>query len=393
MKFASSFLTAAAGWFSSTGALAGVPPLPSQMQLDQKVAEAMKATGARSIAVAVIDRGRVVSVTPYGVRNVRGAPLERNSILYGASLTKAVFAYLVLQLADEGKLNLDTPLAQYLPKPPEAYTDADAVRRYGNFTDVFADPRWRRITARTALNHATGLVNISSDEPEGRLRLHFEPGSRYAYSGMGLLLLQLIIEKGLGLNVAEEAQRRVFGPLNMTDTAFTWRDDFAGREATGWSLDGEAPGHAHQSRVRVAGSMDTSIADMANFAAALVRGAGLSSQSRRELSRQQLAITTESQFPTMQPESPPAKRHKGLAVGSGVITFNGPQGRGFMKGGHNDLTGNTMVCLVRPQRCIVILGPDVRAEAAFPELVRFVLGDTGFPWHWEYGNMRFWQRH
>ena len=61
-----------------------------------------------------------------------------------------------------------------------------------------------------------------------------------------------------------------------------------------------------------------------------------------------------------------------------------------MKGGHNDLTGNTMVCLIRSQRCVVILGADVRAEAAFPELTRFILGDTGFPWGWEYGDMRFW---
>jgi hypothetical protein len=73
-----------------------------------------------------------------------------------------------------------------------------------------------------------------------------------------------------------------------------------------------------------------------------------------------------------------------------MLVFDGPQGPGWFKGGHNDSTGNTWVCVQRGQRCVVILANDVRAEAAFPELVRFVLGDTGVPWGWEYGDMAFW---
>ncbi len=68
-----------------------------------------------------------------------------------------------------------------------------------------------------------------------------------------------------------------------------------------------------------------------------------------------------------------------------MVTFTGPQGRGFYKGGHNDSTGNTMVCLERRQRCVVILSNDVRAEKAFPGIVKAVLGETGMPWTWEYG--------
>ena len=68
-----------------------------------------------------------------------------------------------------------------------------------------------------------------------------------------------------------------------------------------------------------------------------------------------------------------------------MVVFNGPQGPGFYKGGHNDVTGNTWVCVERGRRCVVILANDVRAEAAFPRLVRLVLGETGAPWAWEYG--------
>ena len=82
-------------------------------------------------------------------------------------------------------------------------------------------------------------------------------------------------------------------------------------------------------------------------------------------------------------------RHFHLFAGLGVVVFDGPQGRGFFKGGHNDSTGNTWVCVERSRRCAVILSNDVRAEAAFPQLVRTLLGETGVPWNWEYGNMKF----
>ena len=74
-----------------------------------------------------------------------------------------------------------------------------------------------------------------------------------------------------------------------------------------------------------------------------------------------------------------------LYAGLGVIVFNGPQGKGFYKGGHNDTTANTWVCIEKGKKCVVILANDVRAEGAFPELVKFVLGDTGVPYDWEYG--------
>jgi hypothetical protein len=69
----------------------------------------------------------------------------------------------------------------------------------------------------------------------------------------------------------------------------------------------------------------------------------------------------------------------------GVVTFEGPQGRGWFKGGHNDSTGNMWVCLERSGQCVVILSNDVRAEASFPGIVRELLGETGLPWQWEYG--------
>jgi hypothetical protein len=69
-----------------------------------------------------------------------------------------------------------------------------------------------------------------------------------------------------------------------------------------------------------------------------------------------------------------------------VVVFDGPQGPGFFKGGHDDQTANTMVCIEKSQRCVLILSNDVRAERGFADLVRFILGDTGVPYQWEYGD-------
>ncbi|MFG5411020.1 hypothetical protein ABXN37_26555 [Piscinibacter sakaiensis] len=129
---------------------------------------------------------------------------------------------------------------------------------------------------------------------------------------------------------------------------------------------------------------------MARLAAHCLRGDGLGPALRAEWTRPQLPITTASQFPTLQPErSPPP--HPRLAAGLGMLAFDGPQGPGFYKGGHDDVTANTWVGLEAGRRSVLILSNDVRAEPAFPALVAAALGETGVPWAWEYPGMGFWK--
>src|SRR6185437_11938731 len=104
------------------------------------------------------------------------------------------------------------------------------------------------------------------------------------------------------------------------------------------------------------------------------------------ITRPQLHITTAHQFPPFLSDLPEKEQRKDLYAGLGVVLFDGPQGHGFYKGGHNGITGNTMVCIEASQRCVVILSNDVRAEAGYAKLVRFFLGDTGVPYNWEYGD-------
>lgn len=360
----------------------GEAKVPDAAQVAALAGDAMRETGARGLAVAVVDGGKVASVQAFGERNAKGEPLTTDTVMYGASITKAVFAYTVMQLVDEGKVQLDKPIADYLAKPLPEYGNLDA---YGNWADLAGDERWRNLTPRIVLTHSTGFRNFSWDEPDQKLRINFTPGSRYSYSGEGIILLQFAIEQGLGLELGDEMQRRVFDRFGMANTSMMWRPDFAKNLADGWKADGKVEPHDERSRPRAAGSMDTSIADLAKFAAGFMRGEGISAKSRAEMLKPQLPITTATQFPVLQAQLPPAERWKGLAVGLGVVTFAGPQGRGFFKGGHNDSTANMWACVEKGRRCVVVLSNDVRAEKAFPKLVDGILGRTGLPWRWEYG--------
>jgi len=375
--------------YASAAAGRAAPPGPTA--IDAAVHAAMVKTGARGMAIAVIDKGRVRTVQAYGVRNQRGDPLRTDTVMYGASLTKTVFAYHVLQLVDQGRLALDTPLGDYLDRPlPDYDTNAIYPDKYGPYRDLAGDPRWKRITARHALTHSTGFANFWFIEPDKKLRIHFDPGSRYSYSGEGMGLLQFVIEngrknRGLGLDLGSLTQA-TFDHLGMTRTSLQWRPDFRPNLADGFNDRGEAVEHDERSKVRVAGSMDTTIADFAKFLAALVRHDGLSPAAYAEMLKPSLHIATAHQFPNFGPELPPERQRKDLNAGLGLITFDGPQGRGFFKGGHDGQTANTMVCLEKSRKCVLILSNDVRAEAGFAELVRFILGDTGVPYDWEYGD-------
>lgn len=148
--------------------------------------------------------------------------------------------------------------------------------------------------------------------------------------------------------------------------------------------------HDERSMVRAAGSMDTTISDLAKFGAALSGGKLLSEQRRAEMIQAWLPITSTQEFPTLAPEAASEDRLPHLAAGLGVVSFRGPQGAGWFKGGHDDGTANTFVCMESGRRCVVILSNDVRSEAAFPKLVRSVRGETGVPYRWEYPNIMSW---
>jgi CubicO group peptidase (beta-lactamase class C family) len=365
--------------------------IPSGAAIDAEVGKIMTRTRAEGMAIAVIDHGKVGYVQSYGIRNAKGDPLATDTVMYGASLTKTVFAYTVMQLVDQGKLNLDIPIEADLDMPLPSYgPDPVSPDKYGPYKDLADDPRWEKITPRMCLAHSTGFSNFWFIEPDQKLHIHFEPGTHFSYSGEGFILLQFVVEhgrkaQGLGLDVGDLTKAN-FDRLGMTRTSLMWHNGQDPNVADGWNDHGQPQPHDKRSKVRAAGSMNTTISDLSKFTATLVRGDGLSPGSRAEITRPVLHIATASLFPLFLPDLAPAEQRKDLYSGLGVTVFDGPQGHGFYKGGHDGQTANTMVCVEASQRCVLILSNDVRSEAGFAQLVRFILGDTGAPYDWEYGD-------
>jgi len=363
--------------------LAGcAPPLrPLRSLSDLEIQRVMRREQVQGLAYATIDKGQVRNVRVFGMRNAAvWQPLTPDTILGGAALTKPAFAYMVLQLADEGKLDLDAPITRLLPYPLPFYR----MRPY-DFADLTADPRWKTLTPRMLLAHGGGFADQRRLEPDGRLRIHFDPGTRYAYSGEGYILLQMIVERGLGLDVAQEMQKRVFDRFGMRNTSMHWRADFAENVADGYGFDGAVQPHERHYRVRAAGSMDTTIADQAKMWAGIMRGDGLRPDTRAAFTTGWLNIGSRHQFPTL--AGAEAAWPQKLAAGMGVVTFADRTGPGWFEGGHDDTAAQFVLCLETGQRCVVMLSNDVRAERLFPELGRQALGPDDMPWSWEYAWM------
>jgi len=156
--------------------------------IDSVTQKLMDNAGVTGLSLGIINNDKVSYVRSYGFGNK--STNQRNdtaTCFYAASLSKPLFAYLVMQLVDKRLINLDTPLYKYLPRP---------LPEYENYKDLSGDERWKLITARHCLSHTTGFPNWRQLNPKGtqKLEIFFTPGTHYAYSGEGLYLLQFVIE-------------------------------------------------------------------------------------------------------------------------------------------------------------------------------------------------------
>ena len=352
------------------------PESDIQSRLDALVSPLIEQGTIHGLAVASIEGGHIEFVKTYGWRNVENQlPLTESSVMYGASFTKTAVAYMVLQLVDEGLLNLDDTIQDLLPEPLPSYPD---------YPDLKDRDEWKDLTPRIILNHTTGFANFRWLSDDGKLQFYHKPGERYGYSGEGFYILQLALEEGLGLDVGREMQERIFDRFGMTNTSMIWRPDFKNNLADGYKHDGSFEPHDDRSSVSAAGSMDTTPEDQAKMWAGMMRGEGLSEASRQEWVRPQHDIKSKSQFPSLQTEMGETNDAIHLSAGLGLVTFRENDGLGWFKGGHNDWTGNFVVCFEDEKRCVVLMANDVRAENYFPQIAAQILGDVYVPWHWEY---------
>ncbi len=193
-----------ANWIPSDALIAELPRL-------------MQALSVPGLAVAAVDADKVVWSHTAGVLHVgEAAAVDARTLFEAASLSKPVFAYLVLQLVDDGTLKLDRPLVAYCR--PDYLGD---------------DPRLARITVRDVLRHSTGLPNWRERPAEQPLVPAAEPGTRVDYSGEAIFWLQLAMEETTGQALDVLARERLFAPAGMHDSSYAWDADAAARSVRG----------------------------------------------------------------------------------------------------------------------------------------------------------------
>jgi len=265
--------------------------------LDRRVEALMAQAHVPGLALALVRDGQVAYVKGYGERNTeRQLPLQADTVMYAASLTKATFAYGVMMMADEGRIDLDRSIDALLAKP---------LPEYDKYADLAGDERWRMLTPRILLSHRSGFANFrfwqpgKPYDPDGKLFFYFDPGTRFAYSGEGINLLQFALENGGGVDVGDYLGTHLFERFGMARTSLTWRKDFEGNVAIGYDEHGAALGHKQRGSVRAAGSMDTTVDDYAHLLAAMVRGDGLRPATHAAWQTPQVRIRSAQQFPTM----------------------------------------------------------------------------------------------
>ena len=347
----------------------------SAASIDREANRLLQAARIPGLALALVGDGHVVHMGAYGQRDIeRRLPLDVDTVMPGQSLTKSAFAYMCMQLVQEGKLDLDRPISEYLRKP---------LPDYRAYRDLADDERWRKFTARMLLSHTSGMPNFRWSNDNKKLDIKFEPGSRFVYSGEGIRLLQFVLEEGLGFDVLTEMQSRVLDRFGMRRSGMIWRPDFEGDYAVGHDSEGKALGHRQRKRADAASSLDTTIRDYSAFLAGVVRGEGLSTDVHREMLRPQIAIVSKHAFPSHVVDDTDANRAIALSYGLGWGLFQSPHGLAFFKEGHDDGTDNYALCVLPRQSCVLMLTNSSVGRGVFKYLIDDLLGETGLPVEWE----------
>ncbi|QEH32178.1 Penicillin-binding protein 4* [Aquisphaera giovannonii] len=251
------------------------------------------------ISLAVIKDWKVVYRRGLGVKDAATRqPVADDTVFEAASMTKPVFADLVLRLVDRGVIELDAPLYTYLP-----------------YEDIAHDERYKQITARMVLTHRSGFPNWRT----GKLEMLFAPGTRVSYSGEGFVYLGKVVEKRTGKKLEGLIQAEVLGPLGVEHASLIFNDDVARLTATGHAGASPLP-KWKPTEPNTAASLHVSAGEYAKFLIGVVRGKGLAEATAREMLRPQVAVG---------PERPRS------SWGLGISIEETPLGLSYGHGGRN----------------------------------------------------------
>jgi len=250
---------------------------------DSKIRQMMQENKVPALSMVVIENGvardrdytlfsseeRSEDRSISGVAQDPGVKREGSQKVFeAASLSKPLFAYGVMKMVNQGLLDLDRPLVEYLPHP-----------------DIQNDPRVNLITARMALSHSTGLA-----KSEDKVQINFTPGSKFSYSGQGFVYLQKVVEHLSGQSLEEYMQKSVLEPLGMTSSSYVWKDEYEKMKIRGYNEKGVMAQGIRPEEGLASYTLHTTTSDYAKFVVAVINGEGLKKQSFKEMLTSQIGV-------------------------------------------------------------------------------------------------------
>lgn len=188
-------------------------------QLEPLIQQILATFELAGLAIGVVRGDEIVYAKGFGVKNIETRePVTTTSLFHLASLSNAFVATAIVQLTEQGKLDLDTPVADYLP--------------YFTMNDEW----YRAITARQMLTHVSGMPDEEIfywEQPEydegaleryvrglAHVSLLFEPGERFSYSNIAYEVLGDLIAKLSGQPFEAYMSEHILRPLGMSTSTF-----------------------------------------------------------------------------------------------------------------------------------------------------------------------------
>jgi CubicO group peptidase (beta-lactamase class C family) len=275
---ARSLLVLSLSWVSPNASAAQEPIRVTAEQVGrvEQLVTAYHDVGLFNGVVVVAHDGEPILETAYGYANLEwGVPNTPDTKFALASLTKQFTAAAIMLLVEDGKIDLDAPVATYLPGYRDDIASRVTVHQLLNHTSCIPEETAYMIEERTdrlvSKERLFGLINRQSPV--------IEAGSQFSYNNVGYILLSLIVESVSGVDFARFLEQRIFGPLGMDDTGFAPPRGIVEERAAGYArLLGryERPAQVDDSWYRGAGGLYSTARDLVKWDVALHEHALLS---------------------------------------------------------------------------------------------------------------------
>jgi CubicO group peptidase (beta-lactamase class C family) len=347
----------------------------STAELGAFVEQIMEKAEVPGLSLAILNDSQIVYQKAFGYKNKEADTRNDEQTLFSAaSFSKPVFAYLVMLLAEENVIDLDKPLYEYLEKP---------LYEHPAYADLKDDHRYQQITGRMVLSHSTGFPNWRFLTQDGKLSIMFPPGSRHSYSGEGIALLQMILETVTGKDLEVLAQEKIFKPLGMTRSSYTWQTEFEANYASPHDEYGRPRGEKIQrTESDAAGSMVTTASDYARFLIGILNAEQRKNVTVNEMLKSQIAINYERMFGPDAWMMTDEYQSILLAWGLGWGRFDTPYGRAIFHTGHSLGWQNYTVTYIDEGIGIVMLSNSDNFESIAEEVAKEAIGDNYSPYDW-----------